>query len=63
MYRLGETASFDEDEFELAKWFGDAAALALDNAQVRARLEHQAQTDSSPASTTTASSTSACGPS
>jgi diguanylate cyclase (GGDEF)-like protein len=46
MYRLGETASFDEDEFELAKWFGDAAALALDNAQVRARLEHQAQTDS-----------------
>ncbi len=46
MYRLGETASFDQDEFELAKWFGDAAALALDNAQVRARLEHQAQTDS-----------------
>ena len=46
MYRLGETASFDKDEFELAKWFGDAAALALDNAQVRARLEHQAQTDS-----------------
>jgi diguanylate cyclase (GGDEF)-like protein len=46
MYRLGETASFDEEEFELAKWFGDAAALALDNAQVRARLEHQAQTDS-----------------
>jgi diguanylate cyclase (GGDEF)-like protein len=46
VYRLGETASFDEDEFELAKWFGDAAALALDNAQVRARLEHQAQTDS-----------------
>ena len=46
MYRLGEAASFDEDEFELAKWFGDAAALALDNAQVRARLEHQAQTDS-----------------
>ena len=46
IYRLGETASFDEDEFELAKWFGDAAALALDNAQVRARLEHQAQTDS-----------------
>jgi diguanylate cyclase (GGDEF)-like protein len=45
MYRLGETASFDQDEFELAKWFGDAAALALDNAQVRARLEHQAQTD------------------
>ena len=46
IYRLGENAAFDEDEFELAKWFGDAAALALDNAQVRARLEHQAQTDS-----------------
>ncbi len=45
IYRLGEDASFDEDEFELAKRFGDAAALALDNAQVRARLEHQAQTD------------------
>ena len=45
VYRLGETASFDDDEFELAKRFGDAAALALDNAQIRARLEHQAQTD------------------
>jgi diguanylate cyclase (GGDEF)-like protein/putative nucleotidyltransferase with HDIG domain len=46
IYRLGETASFDEEEFELAKRFGDAAALALDNAQTRARLELQAQTDS-----------------
>lgn len=46
IYRLGETARFEEDEFELARWFGDAAALAIDNAQVRARLEHQAQTDS-----------------
>ena len=45
VYRVGEGAAFAEDEFELAKWFGDAAALALDNAQVRARLEHQAQTD------------------
>jgi diguanylate cyclase (GGDEF)-like protein len=45
IYRLGEEASFDDDEFELAKRFGDAAALALDNAQVRARLEHQAMTD------------------
>ncbi len=45
IYRVGG-ASFDADEFELAKWFGDAAALALDNAQVRARLEHQAKTDS-----------------
>jgi diguanylate cyclase (GGDEF)-like protein len=46
IYRLGEDASFDEEEFELAKRFGDAAALALDNAQKRARLELQAQTDS-----------------
>jgi diguanylate cyclase (GGDEF)-like protein len=46
IYRLGEAASFDDDEFELAKRFGDAAALALDNAQVRALLEHQAMTDS-----------------
>ncbi|MGN6431015.1 MAG: diguanylate cyclase [Gaiellaceae bacterium] len=46
IYRLGEHANFDSEEFELAKRFGDAAALALDNAQTRARLELQAQTDS-----------------
>jgi diguanylate cyclase (GGDEF)-like protein len=46
VYRLGDRAAFGEDEFELAKRFGDAAALAIDNAQIRARLEHQAQTDS-----------------
>ncbi|MDX6451128.1 MAG: hypothetical protein QOH16_1177 [Gaiellaceae bacterium] len=46
IYRLGEDAHFYEHEFELAKWFGDAAALAIDNAQVKARLEHLAQTDS-----------------
>ncbi len=46
IYRVGGEASFDEDEFELARWFGDAAALALDNAQVRASLEHLAHTDS-----------------
>jgi diguanylate cyclase (GGDEF)-like protein len=46
IYRVGEDASFLEQEFELAKRFGDAAALALDNAQIRARLEHQARTDS-----------------
>ena len=45
IYRLGEDASFDDEEFELAKRFGDAAALAVDNAQIRARLEHQAMTD------------------
>ena len=46
IYRIGEDGLFTDDEFELAKRFGDAAALALDNAQIRARLEHQAQTDS-----------------
>jgi diguanylate cyclase (GGDEF)-like protein len=45
IYRIGEDASFNDEEFELAKRFGDAAALALDNAQIRARLEHQASTD------------------
>ncbi|MGH3042052.1 MAG: diguanylate cyclase [Gaiellaceae bacterium] len=46
VYRLGSGARFSDEEFELAKRFGDAAALALDNAQVRAALELQAQTDS-----------------
>jgi diguanylate cyclase (GGDEF)-like protein len=46
VYRLGEDAMFTEGEFELAQRFGDAAALALDNAQVRAGLELEAQTDS-----------------
>ena len=46
IYRLGEDASFSDDEFELACRFADAAALALDNAEIRARLEHQARTDS-----------------
>jgi diguanylate cyclase (GGDEF)-like protein len=46
IYRLGEEARFNGEELELAQLFGDAAALALDNAQVKARLEHQASTDS-----------------
>src|SRR5438874_4142537 len=46
IYRLGEDASFSDEEFELTTRFADAAALAVDNAQVRARLEFQAQTDS-----------------
>jgi diguanylate cyclase (GGDEF)-like protein len=46
IYRVGEDGLFSEDEFELAKRFGDAAALAIDNAQIRARLEREAQTDS-----------------
>ena len=39
IYRIGEDAEFTGADFELAKWFGDAAALALDNVQVRASLE------------------------
>jgi diguanylate cyclase (GGDEF)-like protein len=46
IYRVGVDGKFSEDEFELAKRFGDAAALAIDNAQIRARLEREAQTDS-----------------
>jgi diguanylate cyclase (GGDEF)-like protein len=46
IYRAGENASFDEDEFELVRRFGDVSALALDNVQVRTRLEHLAHTDS-----------------
>jgi diguanylate cyclase (GGDEF)-like protein len=46
VYRLGDDAAFTEEEFELAQRFGDAAAIALDNAQVRAGLELEAQTDS-----------------
>ncbi|MGH2997406.1 MAG: diguanylate cyclase, partial [Gaiellaceae bacterium] len=46
IYRLGDSATFSQEDFELAKRFGDAAALALDNAHIRARLEHQAMTDS-----------------
>ena len=45
IYRVGEEASFTDEEFLLAKRFGDAAALAIDNAHIRARLEHQAETD------------------
>src|SRR3989440_8878335 len=43
IYRLGANASFSDVEFELATRFADAAALALDNAQIRTRLEYQAQ--------------------
>jgi diguanylate cyclase (GGDEF)-like protein len=46
IYREGEAVAFSEMEFEIAKRFGDAAALALDNAEIREKLEHQARTDS-----------------
>jgi GAF domain-containing protein len=39
IYREGEEGLFTAHEFELAKRFADAAALALDNAQIRERLE------------------------
>jgi diguanylate cyclase len=44
IYRDGHQ-TFSADEFELAKRYADAAALAIDNAHIRATLEHQAQTD------------------
>jgi len=44
IYRAG-LSEFTEEELMLAVRFGDAAALALDNAHVRASLELQAQTD------------------
>ena len=46
IYRQGEDASFTDEEFELARRFGDAAALAIDNAKHLAILEQQALTDS-----------------
>ena len=46
IYRNGEGSVFSEEDFELAKRFGDAVALALDNTQSRARLERLAHTDS-----------------
>ena len=45
IYRDGDQNPFTEEEFELAQRFADAAALALDNADIRLALEHQAQTD------------------
>jgi diguanylate cyclase (GGDEF)-like protein len=45
IYRDG-LRTFSEDEYALAKRYADAAALAIDNAHIRASLEYQAQTDS-----------------
>jgi diguanylate cyclase (GGDEF)-like protein len=45
IYRVGEHAAFTKDELQLASRFGDAAALALDNAHIRATLVEQARTD------------------
>jgi diguanylate cyclase (GGDEF)-like protein len=46
IYRDGPGRRFSHDDLELATRFGDAAALALDNAQSRMALERLAQTDS-----------------
>jgi diguanylate cyclase (GGDEF)-like protein len=46
VYRAGERGGFGAEEVDLAQRLGDIAAIALDNADVRTRLEHQAQTDS-----------------
>lgn len=46
VYRHGIESHFTEEEFELVRWFADAAALALDNARIRHSLEHQVRTDS-----------------
>src|SRR5579862_4503639 len=46
VYRLGEGTVFDADEFQLILQFADVAALAIDNAGIRDRLRHEAQTDS-----------------
>jgi diguanylate cyclase (GGDEF)-like protein len=43
--RLGEGNHFREDEFQLAGRFGELAALAVDNAETRARLQTQVMTD------------------
>jgi diguanylate cyclase (GGDEF)-like protein len=45
VYRLGEDASFSDEEFELICHFADLAALALDNTRIRERLMREAQTD------------------
>jgi diguanylate cyclase (GGDEF)-like protein len=45
LYRLGEGNRFTEEEYGLAIRFGEAAALAIDNADIRARLEMEALTD------------------
>jgi len=45
LYRLGPGNVFTEDEFRLAIRFGTLAALAIDNADIRARLQTQVVTD------------------
>src|SRR3954465_4623356 len=44
IYRLGDEAIFTDEEFELARRFADAAALAPANAQIPARVREHGQT-------------------
>ncbi len=45
LYRRGDVRAFREGEVELVAHFADVAALALDNAKIRAELERLATTD------------------
>jgi diguanylate cyclase (GGDEF)-like protein len=45
LYRLGEDNHFSDEEFRLAVRFSRFAALTLDNAHIRARLEQDVVTD------------------
>src|SRR5207244_3050532 len=45
LYRLGANNHFSLQEFKLAILFSELAALALDNAQIRTRLETEVITD------------------
>jgi diguanylate cyclase (GGDEF)-like protein len=45
LYRLGEGSAFSLEEFKLAVVMSELAALAIDNAQIRARLETEVITD------------------
>jgi diguanylate cyclase (GGDEF)-like protein len=43
--RLGEDVAFSDHEFDLICRFAEMAALALDNTEIRERLQREAQTD------------------
>jgi diguanylate cyclase (GGDEF)-like protein len=45
IYRMGQDHHFSEHEFKLAIRFGELAALAIENAETRARLEAEVVTD------------------
>jgi diguanylate cyclase (GGDEF)-like protein len=45
VYRVGRGHDFSLEEFELAKRFAELAALAIDNAQIRQRLEAELVSD------------------